>query len=267
MKQFFPLKLPYRTSSARVSAAAAAFPDAAFYSRFLLIVYRASIKARRGLYDGTAWAYSSFATLRALEQVGVIFEITGVEHLKGLRTPCVIIGNHMSVMETTILPGIVNPIRPVTFVVKESLLEYPFFKHVLRSRDPIAVTRTHPRQDFKTVLDEGAVRLGRGISIIVFPQTTRTEHFEPSQFNSIGVKLAKRAGVPIVPLALKTDAWGNGRRLKDFGRVDPTKGVHFSFGAPLWVTGRGAEAHQAVIRFIGDRMERWRAEPKDNGRP
>jgi 1-acyl-sn-glycerol-3-phosphate acyltransferase len=129
------------------------------------------------------------------------------------------------------------------------------------------VTRTHPRQDFKTVLDEGAVRLGRGISIIVFPQTTRTEHFEPSQFNSIGVKLAKRAGVPIVPLALKTDAWGNGRRLKDFGRVDPTKGVHFSFGAPLWVTGRGAEAHQAVIRFIGDRMERWRAEPKDNGRP
>jgi 1-acyl-sn-glycerol-3-phosphate acyltransferase len=265
MKKFIALKTPYRTPPGRVSALAAAFPDLAFYSRFLLIVYRASVKARRGLYGDAEFAYSSFDTLRALERVGVSFEISGVEHLKGLKTPCVIIGNHMSVMETTILPGIVNPVRSVTFVVKESLLDYPFFSHVLRSRDPIAVTRIHPRRDFKTVLDEGTIRLGRGVSIIVFPQTTRTRHFDPYHFNSIGVKLAKRAGVPIVPLALMTDAWVNGRHLKDFGRIDPSRDVRFSFGEPLWVLGRGADEHQAVIRYISGCLEEWRGKREGAG--
>jgi len=235
-----------------------AFPDLSFYARFLFIVFSASVKAKRAFYDGADWTRSSFDTLRALESVGVSFEITGVEHLKALRMPCVIIGNHMSVMETTVLPGIVQPIKPVTFIVKESLLAYPFFKHVLKSRDPIAVTRTHPRRDFKTVLEEGMIRLRQGISIIVFPQTTRTHRFEPSQFNSIGIKLAQRAGVPVVPLALMTDAWGNGRWLKDFGRIDPSKHVRFSFGEPMWVQGRGADEHRAVIQFIEERLEKWR---------
>ena len=61
----------------------------------------------------------------------------------------------MSMMETLILPVMVQPIKPVTFVVKETLLSYPVFKHIMLSRNPIAVTRTNPRQDLKTVLNEG----------------------------------------------------------------------------------------------------------------
>ncbi|AQV02945.1 MULTISPECIES: lysophospholipid acyltransferase family protein [Desulfococcus] len=258
MKPLIQLRSPYRTNPVRISPFSRAFPDLSFYARFLFIVYRASVKAERGLYDGSDWTRSSFDTLRALERVGVAFEITGVEHLKALRVPCVIIGNHMSVMETTVLPGIVQPVKPVTFVVKKSLLAYPFFRYVLKSRDPIAVTRTHPRRDFKTVLEEGMIRLRQGISIIVFPQTTRTRRFEPSQFNSIGIKLAQRAEVPVVPLALMTDAWENGRCFKDFGRIDPLKKVRFAFGEPLWVQGRGADEHRAVIRFIEEKLETWR---------
>lgn len=258
MKPFQQLRFPYRTAPRKPGAFGALFPDLSFYGRFCLIVFRASLKARRGLYGDREWARSSIDTLRALEGVGAGFEITGVEHLKAVRTPVVIIGNHMSVMETSILPGIVSPIRPVTFVVKASLLEYPFFNHVLRSRNPIAVTRTHARKDLQTVLEAGTARLKQGISVIVFPQTTRTHHFDPAQFNSIGVKLAQRAGVPVIPLAVRTDAWGNGKHLKDFGKIDPRRPVRFAFGEPLWVRRRGGDVHQAVIRFIGGRLERWR---------
>ena len=259
MKPFQQLKFPYRTAPREPGVLGALFPDLSFYSRFCLIVFGASLKARRGLYGDREWARSSIDTLHALEGVGVGLEITGVEHLKAARTPVVIIGNHMSVMETCILPGIVHPVRPVTFVVKASLLQYPFFKHVLRSRHPIAVTRTHARKDLKTVLEEGTARLEQGISVIVFPQTTRTHRFDAAKFNSIGVKLAQRAEVPVIPLALQTDAWGNGKHIKEFGRIDPRKAVRFAFGEPLWVRGRGVDAHQAVIRFIGDRLERWRS--------
>jgi hypothetical protein len=49
------------------------------------------------------------------------------------------------------------------------------------------------------MMDGGLARLKQGISIVVFPQTTRMVDFDASQFNSIGVKLAKKAGVPVVP--------------------------------------------------------------------
>jgi 1-acyl-sn-glycerol-3-phosphate acyltransferase len=97
------------------------------------------------------------------------------------------------------------------------------------------------------------------MSVVVFPQTTRTHEFDPEQFSTIGVKLARRAGVPIVPMALRTDAWDNGRLFKDFGRIHPSRTVHFEFGASLEVQGRGAEEHEAVSDFIRTRLKAWRA--------
>ncbi|HSB34157.1 MAG TPA: 1-acyl-sn-glycerol-3-phosphate acyltransferase, partial [Nitrospirota bacterium] len=77
------------------------------------------------------------------------------------------------------------------------------------------------------------------------------------QFNTIGVKLAKRACVPAVPIALKTDAWGTGALLKDFGRIDPAKTVHIAFGKPLEIRDRGSEEHQQIIDFIEGKLKEW----------
>jgi 1-acyl-sn-glycerol-3-phosphate acyltransferase len=40
----------------------------------------------------------------------------------------------MSTLETFVLPYLIAPHRPMTFVVKKSLVEYPVFKHVMRAR-------------------------------------------------------------------------------------------------------------------------------------
>ncbi|MHB8902137.1 MAG: lysophospholipid acyltransferase family protein [Thermoguttaceae bacterium] len=250
----------YRTAPRRLSWLARRFPTQVFYPRFFRIVYRSSVRARRGRYGYQEWAESSRDVLAALESVGVVAEFRGVEHVRRLASPCVFVANHMSMLETTVLPGVIQPIRNVTFVVKQSLLEYPVFRHVMRSRDPIAVTRANPREDFKAVMEGGAQRLANGISIIVFPQTTRSSTFDPEQFNTIGVKLAARAGVPVVPVALLTDAWCNGRWIKDLGPIDPAKPVYFEFGTPLEIRGRGAEEHQRIVEFIGTRLDRWRGD-------
>ncbi len=232
-------------------------PTLYFYSRFFGVIYRASSLARRGQYDGRDWAASSLEILRLLEDIGVRVHITGLEQFQKIDGPCVVIGNHMSMMETVILPVMIQPLKPVTFVIKESLLKYPVFQHIMRSRQPVAVSRTNPRQDLKIVLEEGEKRLQQGISIVVFPQTTRANAFDPSQMSSIGVKLAKRAGVPIIPLALRTDAWTNGRYIKDFGFIDAAKPVHFAFGAPLSVIGKGTEEQQRIADFIGGKLAEW----------
>ena len=233
------------------------FPSLLFYCQVLLVVARSAQKAKQGTYDGVEWAGSSHDVLRAIEDIGVRVEITGIEHVAGHNGPAVIIGNHMSMMETLLLPGIIRPEMDVTFVIKESLLHYPIFKHVMRACEPIAVGRTNPRQDLKVVMTEGVDRLSRGISVIVFPQTTRSHTFDPGQMSSIGVKLARKSGVAVIPLALKTDGWKNGSIVKDLGRIDVNRKACFSFGEPMEVSGKGAEEQQAVNDFIVAKLKEW----------
>jgi 1-acyl-sn-glycerol-3-phosphate acyltransferase len=166
----------------------------------------------------------------------------------------------MSTLETLALPAMLVPYKKITYIVKKSLVNYPVFRHIMRSRRPITVERINPREDFKVVMAEGEARLKEDISVIVFPQTTRTVVFDPAHFNTIGVKLARRAGVPVIPLAVKTDAWGNGRWLRDFGRIDPALEVHFAFGQAMEVTGSGQETQAAVITFIEAHLRRWQGQ-------
>jgi 1-acyl-sn-glycerol-3-phosphate acyltransferase len=246
----------YLTEQQPISLLGQRYPSIRFYPSFLWIVARSGLKAWRGTYDDESWVKSSIDVLRLLETIGVTFEITGGENFIRPTSPVIFIGNHLSMLETMILPSIITPHRPVTFVIKQSLLEYPVFKYIMRSRNPVAVSRTNPRRDLQTVLEEGQERLSRGVSIIIFPQTTRTA-FDPEQFSTIGIKLAKRATVPIVPLALLTDAWENGTYFKDFGKIYPSRKVYFSFGEAIEVKGKGTEEHQRIVNFIEQNLGRW----------
>ena len=250
----------YQTAPCRVSWCARTFPTYSFYRKFIWNVYRSSVKARRGTYDDLQWSRSSHQVLKSLESVGVRFELSGLDHIRQLESPCVFVANHMSMLETTVLPAIIQPIHDVAFVVKQSLLEYPVFRHVMRARDPIAVSRDNPREDFIAVMRGGIERLQKGISIVVFPQTMRCLTFDPSQFNTMGVKLARRAKVPLVPIALKTDAWGNGKWFTYLGPIDPNKVVHIAFGEPIVIEGRGAQQHQEIINYIAAKLSHWSAE-------
>jgi 1-acyl-sn-glycerol-3-phosphate acyltransferase len=213
--------------------------------------------ASRGMYGGSEWVEGSLTVFRLLEDVGIKFEITGMSNIKELEGPAVFIGNHMSALETFILPCIIQPRKPVTFVVKKMLVDVPVFGSIMRSRDPVVVGRLRPREDLRRVLEEGTEKIGSGTSIIIFPQSTRSVFFRPDEFNTLGVKLALRSGVPVVPFALKTDAWGIGRLFKDFGSLDTRKTAHFAFGKKMNVEGRGAAEHQKVIAFIKEKLKEW----------
>ena len=82
-------------------------------------------------------------------------------------------------------------------------------------------------------MNGGVDLLNKGISIVIFPQSTRSVEFNPEDFNSLGVKLARKANVDIVPIALKTDWWGNGKLIKELGPIDRHKHIHIKFGEPM----------------------------------
>ena len=109
----------------------------------------------------------------------------------------------------------------------------------------------------EAVMNGGTELLSKGSSIVIFPQSTRNLVFKPEEFNSIGVKLAKKAGVPVVPVAIKTDFWGNGRLIKELGPIDNKKTIHIKFGEPFMVTGNGKEENNRIISFIQESLEEW----------
>ena len=250
----------YFSADRTVSWFARSYPAAAFYAKVFMIVVTASRLAKRGIYKDIQWMQSSYNTVKALESVGGSFEIENAHVYRELKSACVFVSNHMSVLETFVLPCLIQPYRDVTFVVKKSLIDYPLFKWVMRSRDPIVVGRENPREDLRAVLEQGQKRLKNNISVIIFPQTTRSESFDPKAFNTLGVKLALRGNVPVVPVALKTDAWGIGRKYKDFGKIEPAKRVHISFGEPMPVKGSGKNEHKVIVDFITGKVNAWQAE-------
>ena len=73
----------------------------------------------------------------------------------------------------------------------------------------------------------------------------------------MGAKLARRAGVPLLPLALKTDFMGIGKVIRDCGRLDRSRQLHFKFGQPMQIEGNGKEQHEATVNFIGDNLRAW----------
>ncbi|EDP61620.1 1-acyl-sn-glycerol-3-phosphate acyltransferase, putative [alpha proteobacterium BAL199] len=232
-------------------------PSLLFYAQAAGHTGYAAFKAGRGRLDNPGLVRGSHALRRALESVGVRFEISGLDAIDCQSGPYVFVANHMSALETQILPSILQDAAPCTFVVKSSLLRYPVFGSVLRAFDPIVVNRADPRADLRVVLDEGLMRLRAGTSVIIFPQAHRTATFSRKTFNSIGMRLARSACVPMVPIALDTAAWSQGRWLKDIGWITPERPVRFAVGRPIEVGAEGPAAHQETVAFIERTIAGW----------
>jgi 1-acyl-sn-glycerol-3-phosphate acyltransferase len=234
--------------------------DAWYYMHLFGIVLAAANRCRKGRYDAAAWARSSFETLRSVERAGGYVEITGFNNLIGVKGPAVIVGNHMSMLETMLLPVVLLAANYTAFVVKEDLMTYPLFGRVLQTVGAISVTRRNPREDLVSMLAQGEARLRAGQSVMIFPQSTRSQIVQPENFNSAGIKLARRAEVPVVPLALKTDFQGLGKRLKDFGPLDRQKPVRLRFGPPILSLAHPKAAHEESLRFIMETTREWDGE-------
>jgi len=234
--------------------------DFFYHMDFTHVVVSANRCARRGTFDRTMWARHGLMMLQAAERAGGRAVLTGFDNILKAKLPVVYVSNHMSVVDTTVLPAGLLGFGDMATVIKESLLTYPLFGRVMQRTDPISVTRRDPREDLKQVMTKGEAFLRAGRSVLIFPQATREPGFDPSEFNSLGVKLARNAGVQVIPVALKTDFQGIGKKFRDFGPLYRDKRMYFKVGTPMTVEGNGRTTHEAIVKFVTDTLRGWGAE-------
>lgn len=218
---------------------------------------RASSRLRSG-FTQQAFSEMSFAIIRAAEDSGTEVSVEGAAELSAPGVmPCVFACNHSSLLETFQLPCILGAFCPLSIVAKRSLAKYPLFGRCLRAVDPILLDRKSARHDLVETLRQGGELLKSGRSVLLFPQGRRTDVFNPARFNSLGAKLAVAAGVPLVPVACKTDFARPGRVLKDFGPIDPLRPIRYAIGKPLPPTLPQRELQALSTGFISSTLASW----------
>ena len=228
-----------------------------FYSDFFKVVFKGAHWATHDNYTRQNWFDLSYDVIRFIENHGGLVDVAGMSNFQELDGPVIFVGNHMSILETIVIPSLVLKYKELCITMKKQLFDVPVFGKLLTGFRTVAVSRENPIDDYKTIIRDGGKAIDEGYSILLFPQTTRTTQFSPEEFNSVGVKLARRTKVPIIPVALKTDFWGNGRFLKDLGPIDRRKKVYFRFGEPITVNGNGKEENQQIIDFIQRHLAEW----------
>ena len=213
--------------------------------------------ARKGIYHDKEWAASSKYIFDFIEKSGGCFHISGMNNINREKEPVLFVANHMSTLETMVYPTALNAFGKLAIILKKSLEDIPLVGAASRAVGSIAVTRKNARADLVTVLEQGARRLADGSSVLLFPQGTRQAVFEAKRFNTLGAKLAERAKVPLVPLAVRTDFLQTGKLIKDFGIVDPRKPILFACGPVLMPDMGAKKMHEKSVAFIEGKIKAW----------
>jgi putative phosphoserine phosphatase/1-acylglycerol-3-phosphate O-acyltransferase len=128
---------------------------------------------------------------------GLDFEIEGADHLHRAR-PAIFVFNHQSLLDSLVLAHLLR--RDVVAFCKQELATNPLAGPLLRQVETIFVDRG--AEDQSGVLRQALAVLASGRSLVIAPEGTRSTLGEIQPFRHGAFLLAKKAGVPIVPIVL-----------------------------------------------------------------
>ena len=153
-----------------------------------------SVFDRRGYFGHScarAWSWLILAT------TGVEVEVRGLERLVPGRT-YVFVSNHQSIYDIPVIFWWI-PFQ-LRIIAKESLGRFPVLGPHLKRTGHMLVDRSRP--DRSGIFGWANALTSKGLSLIVFPEGTRSADGRVALFKGGSFYLAMQAGLPIVPLSI-----------------------------------------------------------------
>ncbi len=130
---------------------------------------------------------------------GVRLKVEGVENLPDAKQPVIFAGNHQGNFDIhCYFAGLPCQFR---WMAKEELFRIPLFGLAMRRSGYIPIDRRDRRKAMKS-MTAAAERIGRGTSVVIFPEGTRSADGKLQEFKKGGFLIALKAQVPIVPVAI-----------------------------------------------------------------
>jgi 1-acyl-sn-glycerol-3-phosphate acyltransferase len=128
----------------------------------------------------------------------------GVEGSWPAGGPFVVVANHQSMLDILLLSRMP---REMKWVAKEELFRIPWVGTMLRMSGDIAIRRGDAESGGEA-LARAKAYLEKGMSVMIFPEGTRSKTGTLLPFKSGAFRLALEAGVPVLPVAVHGTARG-----------------------------------------------------------
>jgi len=140
----------------------------------------------------TAWAKW------VLRRAGTTLDIRGIEHLPD--GPVLIASNHQGAFDIPVLNAALE--RPTCFIAKQELFRIPLVGSWMKLIDCVPLDRSSARGAIAT-FKQAAATLGKGVSVIIFPEGTRSDSPTMAEFKKGSLRLIHQTeGIPILPVTL-----------------------------------------------------------------
>ncbi len=183
---------------------------------------------------------------------GVKVNLEGVEQVPG-KGPYVFMSNHQGSYDIFALHGYL----PFDFkwLAKKELFSIPFFGWTLAAAGYISIDREANRDTVKA-MNEAAERIRRGMSLLIFPEGSRSPDGSIQPFKKGGFALAIKSKVPIVPVSI-----GGSREVMPKGKktVHPGR-IRIRIGAPIETQDCSLKEWNALMRRVAETVsENFRA--------
>ena len=181
--------------------------------------------------------------------LGLRFALTGTEHVPRTGGAVMVI-NHIGYLDFTFAGLAARPAkRLVRFMAKDEVFRHRISGPLMRGMHHIPVDRDAGTASFRAAL----TALKGGEIVGVFPEATISRSFELKEFKSGAVRMARAAGVPLLPTVI----WGSQRvwtkgRPRNFSRSHTP--ISIAVGAPMPVPPKVSP--DAVAIDLREQMEK-----------
>ncbi len=145
------------------------------------------------------YPWANFGANAWLRLSGVSVRVTGLEILDPKQT-YVFVANHRSYLDTASLFVYLG--RRIGLLAKKELLKVPILGVGMGFVNVMAIDRSNRERAIETA-EAAARRVQSGVSFGVFVEGTRAKPGQLLPFKKGAFYMAKQAGVPVVPVAIK----------------------------------------------------------------
>ncbi len=149
-------------------------------------------------YSKSTNAIVRFWARSLLRISGIKIKVIGLDKIDPAQS-YVFMSNHQSTFDImtclAVLPGAAR------FLAKKELFRIPIFAQGMKAVGMIPIDRSNSKKA-RASLDKAVEEIKNGVSVIIFPEGTRTRDGNIQPFKKGGFILAIKGGIPIAPMVL-----------------------------------------------------------------
>jgi 1-acyl-sn-glycerol-3-phosphate acyltransferase len=173
---------------------------------------------------------------------GIKVDVQGLANIEPGKS-YIYMANHRSNFDIPVLLSCL----PVQFrwLAKAELFKIPIFGRAMSGAGYVKIDRSNRESAFRSI-DEVAAKMKNGISVMIFPEGTRSQDGNLKSFKKGGFVMAVDTGVPIVPIILR------GTRsimTKGSWRISPDR-VALSIEKPIDTSGFTRDTKEELIKKV-----------------